>query len=130
MADEDDAGAAAATVDPADRGRLHIADRVVEKVAEQAALDTRGVVGSGSALRRAVGRDYPKVRVEVAGGRVRITVDVAALWPLPLARTTADVRGAVTDRVQELVGLHVDSVDVHAARVVLDDRARPAGRVR
>jgi uncharacterized alkaline shock family protein YloU len=115
--------------DAAERGRLHIADRVVERVAGQAARETDGIVAVGSTLDGAVGRRYPKVDAEVAGGRVRITVEVATLWPIPLARATGDVRAAVTERVEHLVGLQVDSVDVHAAKVVLDDRARPARRV-
>ncbi len=116
--------------DPGDRGRLRIADRVVERIAVQAAHEVDGVVRAGSTLDRALGRRYPKADAEVAGDRVRVTMQVATVWPTPLTRAAREVRAAVTEHLSTMVGMHVDSVDVHAAKVVLDDGEQPARRVR
>lgn len=103
--------------DPADRGRLDVADRVVERVAGIAACEVSGVRSVGSGLGGVVGRQYPKVKAQVAGGHARIQLDIAVDWPVPLASTAAQVRDHVRDRLTTLVGLAVDAVDVTVATV-------------
>ncbi|MEW1952772.1 Asp23/Gls24 family envelope stress response protein [Terrabacter sp. NPDC080008] len=103
--------------DPAQRGRLDIAERVVERVAGIAACEVAGVRSVGSTLEGVVGRQYPKVRAEVAGGHARLSLDIAVSWPVPLARTAAEVREHVGDRLAALLGLKVDAVDVTVATV-------------
>jgi uncharacterized alkaline shock family protein YloU len=111
--------------EPADRGRLTIADRVVERVAVYAAAEVDGVARVGSTLEHAVGRRYPKADAQVAGQRVRVSVEIAVEWPAALSQVTGSVRRTVRDRVESLVGLEVDAVDVTAAKVVqLDPRTR------
>lgn len=107
-----------ARAEPADRGALEIADRVVQKVASIAAGEVRGAVSTGSGFDQLLGRRYPNAAATVAGGRVRIRVDIAVAWPYPLARVCAQVRDHVRARVTDLVGLTVDAVDVTASKVV------------
>jgi uncharacterized alkaline shock family protein YloU len=103
--------------DPAERGRLDIAERVVERVAGIAACEVRGVRSVGSSLEGMVGRQYPNVKAQVAGGHARINLDIAVTWPVPLARTASEVRDHVGDRIAGLLGLTVDAVDVTVATV-------------
>ncbi len=104
--------------DPASRGRLTIADRVVERVATRAAGEVGQVVSTGSGLDNVLGHRYPRADATVAGDRARIQVQVAVAWPAPLAQVCASVRDHVRTRVGDLVGVQVDAVDVTAAKVV------------
>lgn len=115
-------GPTATATAPEDRGRLEIAEQVVERVAAIAACEVPGVRRVGSGLEGVVGRRYPKVRAQVAGGHVRVRVDVAVGWPAPLARTAAAVRTRVRERLSALVGLTVDVVDVTVATVAVPTR--------
>jgi uncharacterized alkaline shock family protein YloU len=117
--------------EPGERGSLVIKDRVAERIAQAAALDVTGVAptaASTSAVGAALGRGYPRVDCDVAGGRVRAHVEIVGLWPTPAARLGADVRAAVTEQLQRLAGLHVDAVDVSLVNVVLPT-ASPRRRV-
>lgn len=103
------------------RGNLVIKDQVVQRIAEAAALQVPGVAPAAqgtSTVGAAMGRAYPRVDCDVAGSRVRARVEIVGLWPSPAARLGADVRDAVTEQLQRLVGLHVDAVDVSIAKVV------------
>lgn len=119
-------GATAATVhqssgdvsEPGERGRLDIAEQVVEHVATIAAGEVRGVRTVGSSLSSVVGRQYPKAKAQVAGGHARVHLDIAVAWPSPLASTAAVVRDRVRDRLHSLVGVTVDAVDVTIASVM------------
>ena len=114
--------------DPAVRGSLTVHDRVAERIATRAALDTAGVRSRSSGLDRVTGRSTPRTRVSIAGGRVRASVDVAVPWSYQLSTVGAAVRGNVTWALAQLAGLHVDGVDV-AVEVVARD-ATAARRVR
>lgn len=112
--------------EPATRGRLRIADRVVERIATHSAAGIAGATRSGSTLTGVVGRQFPKASAQIAGSRVRISVDVAVLWPHSLPQVTAAVRDAVAAEVHRLAGMQVDAVDVTAARILHepDDQSR------
>ncbi len=108
-------------VDPGERGSLIIKDRAVQRIAEAAALGVPGVVParqSTNSLNAALGRAYPRVGCDVAGGRVRAEVEIVGLWPTSAPQLGAQVRQAVTDQLQLLAGLRVDAVDVTIAKVV------------
>ncbi|MGX6607463.1 Asp23/Gls24 family envelope stress response protein [Micromonosporaceae bacterium Da 78-11] len=112
-----DAGA----IDPSERGSLTIKDRAVQRIAEAAALGVPGVVPaahSTNAVNTALGRAYPRVDCDVAGGRVRADVEIVGLWPTSAPQLGAQVRQAVTDQLQALAGLRVDAVDVTIAKIV------------
>lgn len=100
------------------RGRLVVADRVVERVATIAAAEVEGVVRSGSGLDRALGHQYPRAAATIAGDRAKVQVEIAIAWPYPLAEVSADVRRTVRSRLEGLVGLTVDAVDVTTAEIV------------
>jgi uncharacterized alkaline shock family protein YloU len=112
------------------RGSLVVKDRVVERIAEAAAVRVPGVAPAAagtSTVGAALGRGYPRVDCDVAGGRVRAHVEIVGLWPTPAARLGAQVRAAVAADLHHLVGLRVDAVDVSIAKVV---RATTAPRRR
>ena len=105
-------------LDRAQRGRLVIADRVVERIAAIAAGEVAGVVKAGSGLDQVLGHRYPKASATLAGNRTRIHVEIAVAWPHPLGQVCAQVQDEVRDRVTKLAGVRVDAVDVTAAKVV------------
>lgn len=120
--------AEAVSVDPAQRGTLSIADRVIDKMAAEAASSVDGIVRTGSTLEKFVGRKLPKASSTVRGDQARVRVDVAVLWPMPLAQVAADVRSSVSDTVTRLAGLNVSAVDVTVDRVE-QVQTHPARRV-
>ncbi|MCG7284539.1 hypothetical protein MHY85_00965 [Cellulomonas sp. ACRRI] len=101
-------------------GRVTIADRVVARVARRAAERASTPVRHGP-----VGRDLPRVDVEVAGRRVRVAARVAGTWPEPAADVASRVAAAVRGELEALVGVRVDDVLVTVEAVVA---AAPAGR--
>ena len=103
--------------DPGRRGSLSIADKVIDKLAEQATVAVDGVVPTGSGLEKFVGRQLPKVSSSVRGDQARVNVDIAVRWPMPLADVAADVRSAVAGVVTSLAGLDVTAVDVSVSRI-------------
>lgn len=112
------AGDSVAPAEPAQRGRLVVADRAVEKIAIAAASEISGVQSAGSTLDGVIGRAYPQADVQVAGGHAKVSLELAVTWPSPLAPTTAAVRDRVRDRLETLAGLRVDRVDVTVAKLV------------
>lgn len=116
--------------DPGARGSLDVADRVLERIATRAVREVDGVAPSASGgLGGLFGSGYPSVEVEHAGARVRVQVDVAALWPRPAAAVAAGVRSAVARRLSELAPVRVDAVSV-TVRDVVRPRPRQEARVR
>lgn len=117
-------------VPAAQRGGTRIADRVVAKVASQAAKEA---LRSGSGTRFVpAGRRYaPRASVSVQEdkARVRITVDLG--YPSDIGALCAAVRRQVAQRVGELVGMEAREVAVQVERLhsrYLDGEA--LGRVR
>ncbi|MEJ5946632.1 Asp23/Gls24 family envelope stress response protein [Pseudokineococcus basanitobsidens] len=122
------AGPASGADDPGDRGGLDVADRVLERIARRAVGEVDGVAPSASGgLAGLLGSGYPSVEVQHAGGRVRVLVDVASLWPRPAASVAAGVREAVARRLSELAAVRVDAVQVTVRDVV---RPRPPQEAR
>lgn len=105
--------------DPGRRGRLHVADRALQRIAVRAAEGVDGVlpaaVGRVAGL---LGSGLPAVELERAGRHVRVQVDVAIRWPAPAPRVTAQVRDAVSAQVARTAGLVVDAVSVTVRDVV------------
>ena len=131
MADYVEAGRSpGARSDPGERGRLRVADRVVERVAAYAAAEVQGIATIGSTLEAAVGRRYPKANADVAGDRVRVTVEVATVWPTVLSVAADEVRRTVRERLEGYLGLQVDGVDVHAGKVIYGKAETRQRRVR
>jgi uncharacterized alkaline shock family protein YloU len=107
--------------DPGWRGRLLIKDRAVQRIAEAAALSVTGVAPadkSTNAVNAALGRAYPRVDCDVAGGRVRAELEIVGVWPTSAPLLAGQVRDTVTDQLERLAGLTVDAVDVTIAKIV------------
>ncbi|CAN5293028.1 hypothetical protein BH18ACT9_BH18ACT9_00180 [soil metagenome] len=109
---------AEALPEPAERGKLTISPRVVERVATMAAREVDGVVPVTSTLDRLASRSLPKADAHLAGQRTRIQMSIAAAWPKPLPEVAAAVRDRVSERVASLVSLTVDGVSVEVSSVV------------
>jgi uncharacterized alkaline shock family protein YloU len=110
--------------EPGERGRLDIRDRAVEHLVAAATLTAPGVHRHGSGIGRLVGRELPRVTVDVAGDHVRATVEVAATWGQHLATVAAAVRDAITRTLATDGGLVVDGVTVHVAAIIEPDSTR------
>lgn len=109
--------AASGSIAAADRGRLVIADKVVERIATIAAGEIEWVGDPTSGWTRVIGRGLPRATAKVAGGRTRVLVQVAGAWPAPLASMASAVRDHVNERISTLTGVTVTAVDVTVADV-------------
>lgn len=120
----------ALSTDPGERGSLHIADRVVERVAAYAVTL---VAGAGAAPRRVLGVDVgereagdrPNVTAQVDGDTAAVTASIAVRWPLPVRDVVAEIRRRVRTEVARTTDVQVDHVDVEVVSMdVTDRRAR------
>ncbi len=124
-------GRAGNRVDPAIRGRLLIADRVVEKIAAEAAL---GVESVGGLRRRLPGRAWsaddrpPLVSARVGRGTARISMSLSIRYPARIMEICEGVRTRVTRHVADLAGLRVTHLDIDV--YALDLGSDPGARVR
>jgi uncharacterized alkaline shock family protein YloU len=98
-------------VPPAERGATRIADRVVAKIASQAAREAVGTLPPDA--------DRPSASVvvhrEVAHVRVHIELD----YPCDIGARCRKVRHQVVERVGSLVGMQVPEVVVQVERLHL-----------
>ncbi|MFD8235689.1 hypothetical protein ACFV20_27875 [Streptomyces sp. NPDC059696] len=98
-------------VPPGERGGTRIADRVVAKIASQAAREAVGTLPPGA------GRPSASVVVhhEVAHVRVNVELD----YPCDIGARCRSVRHRVVERVEALVGMQVPEVVVQVERLHL-----------
>ncbi|WP_455360974.1 Asp23/Gls24 family envelope stress response protein [Streptomyces sp. SYSU K21746] len=92
-------------VGAAERGATRIADRVVAKIAAQAAREALDAVPAGGSA------PHASVTVHRDTARVRITVDLG--YPSDIGGQCASVRRQVAQRVHALAGMEVPEVAVH-----------------
>ncbi|GHF30124.1 hypothetical protein GCM10018772_64560 [Streptomyces fumanus] len=110
-------------VPPGERGATRIADRVVAKVAAQAAREAVGQLPPDAARPQAT----VVVRHEAARVRVHLELD----FPSDVGARCGRVRHRVVQRVGALTGLRVPEVTVHVERLHLAAEYRaPQGRTR
>jgi len=112
--------------DPADRGETLIHDRVVQRIVSASAAE---VSGTGGAQRRVLGvavsgADRPVAQADVNGNVVTARVSLSMSYPSPVREIAAQVRGRVSQRVEELTGLRVAEVDVVVDALVPDVEPR------
>ncbi|MFK8908195.1 hypothetical protein [Streptomyces sp. YS-3] len=112
-----------ARIAPAERGATRIADRVVAKIAAQAAREALGAPPEGGSAPHAA----VTVHQEVA--RVRVSLELG--YPSDLGAQCGAVRRQVAERVRALAGMEVPEVAVqierlHAAHTGTGDRGRIA----
>lgn len=98
-----------------DRGRLVVADRVVEKIASQAATEIDRATGAprrvlGVALGSADERPQVSARVDWPVATVSVVMSVA--WPAPVLEVTEQVRRHVEEQLATLAGVRTAGVDI------------------
>ncbi|WP_329340683.1 hypothetical protein OG866_33910 [Streptomyces sp. NBC_00663] len=96
-------------VPPAERGATRIADRVVAKIASQAAREAIGEVPDEAAP--------PHAGVVVHHDVVRVRVHLELGYPTDVGARCARVRRHVVERVRALVGMEVSEVAVQVERL-------------
>ena len=102
---------------PEDRGRTTIDDRVIEAMAARITVEEPGV---GGAARRVLGvavtgedaDKAPRVDATVAGEVVSLRVRLSVTYPTPVHAVTDRVRRRLVDRLGELTGKRIGTVDV------------------
>ncbi|MGV9453232.1 Asp23/Gls24 family envelope stress response protein [Streptomyces sp. NPDC003635] len=99
----------AAVVPPAERGATRIADRVVAKIASQAAREALGPLPGAASP--------PHAGVVVAHGTARVRVHLELDYPTDIGARCAAVRRHVAQRVGALVGMEVPEVAVQVERL-------------
>lgn len=109
------------------RGRLVLAERVVEKIAGQAATEVAAASGrSGGFL--GIGADADpaaraKVDVTLSGESADLSLALGIAYPGSIRRAVQQVREHVTERVETLTGVDVHRVDVEVAFLTTSDAA-------
>lgn len=110
-------------IEPAERGATTIADRVVAKIAAQAAREALPRVPEGGTQPRAM----VTVHHDVAHVRVSLELD----YPSDIGRQCGAVRRRVTQRVNALAGMEVPEVVVQVERLhSVHSRTAAQGRIR
>jgi uncharacterized alkaline shock family protein YloU len=118
-------------------GKTVIDDGVVAKVAGIAAREVSGVHALGGGAARAIGairsaigsEDHSQgVKVEVGERQVAADVVIVADYPVPLQEVAEGVRTAVSDAIQQIVGMEVAEVNVTIQDVFIpgDDDSKDA----
>jgi uncharacterized alkaline shock family protein YloU len=112
----------------AERGAIRIADRVVAKVASQAA---REALADAPGAELVPPGTFPQAAVLVRRRVARLRLSVELGYPGDLAAMCRAVRTHVTERVESLTGLPVEAVVVDVERLhSAVTRAVREGRVR
>lgn len=102
-------------------GKTVIDNNVIAKIVGLAARDVDGVHALGGGAARAFGaiRDAINsedlgqgISVEVGDTQVAVDVTIVADYPVPLQKVADNVRTAVIDAIQSLVGMEVPEVNV------------------
>ncbi|MCH1866914.1 Asp23/Gls24 family envelope stress response protein [Nocardioides sp. CFH 31398] len=107
---------------PEERGSLELKTKALAHLAQHAATEVSGTVRSGNAVRRTLGRDYPRASARMDGLQASIELDVAVRWPAPVADIAGRTRDLVLQRTRDLAGIDIRRVDV-TVHVVTDDES-------
>lgn len=111
---------------PRRRGRLVLPERVIRKIASQAASEVATASGRSGGL-LGIGADTsarPQVEVELSAVSADLSIKVGIAYPGSIRAATQQVREHVTRRVEELTGVDVRRVDIEVTFLTtgLDDR--------
>ncbi|HEY3672797.1 MAG TPA: Asp23/Gls24 family envelope stress response protein [Acidimicrobiia bacterium] len=122
-------------------GRIDIADKVVAKIAAQAAVEIpdagaaaprilgRAVSGVGAlGIRRTDLQSTPKTSAEVDGSSVRVELTISVRWPHSVPDVCAAVRRNVIERVTQLAGLQITEVRLDVTDLATEIAAAPRVR--
>lgn len=122
--------AAPFTVPPGERGATRIADRVVAKVASQAAREAVGELPKDAARPYADVVVRPQATEGTYADAARVRVHLELGYPCDIGSRCAAVRRHVVERVGALVGMQVPEVVVHVERLHPVRGQGAAGRTR
>ncbi|MFH8785737.1 Asp23/Gls24 family envelope stress response protein [Streptomyces roseoverticillatus] len=106
------------TLPAGERGATRIADRVVAKIASQAAREALGAAvarGFGAAGGAGAGPPYADVTVHDDIVRVRVAVELG--YPSDIGAQCGEVRRRIAERVKALAGMDVPEVAVTVERL-------------
>ncbi|WP_405678673.1 Asp23/Gls24 family envelope stress response protein [Streptomyces sp. NBC_01511] len=106
----------------AERGATTIADRVVAKIAAQAAREALGGVPDGGVA--------PHAGVLVHNDVARVRIGVELDYPCDIGARCGAVRHQVTQRVSALAGMEVPEVVVRVERLHSAQSRAAQGRIR
>lgn len=114
-------------------GRIEVSDRVVEKIAAQAAVE---IPDAGGAAARVLGRpvpgagrfgirgaglgNLPRVNADVDGELGFLDVELSVRWPAPVGKVTEAVRQQLFKRIDELVGLIIREVNIEVVALIAE----------
>ncbi|MFH8803114.1 Asp23/Gls24 family envelope stress response protein [Streptomyces sp. NPDC017936] len=114
-------GRGPAAVPPGERGATRIADRVVAKIAAQAAREAVGSLPPEAARPHATVVVHPHARLPASGGApveaARVSVHLELGYPTDIGPRCHAVRRHVTERVSALAGMEVPEVSVRVERL-------------
>ena len=105
----------------ATRGRLEIADRVIERIAAQAASEVDRATGTP---RRVLGvsvgspTDRPDVSARVDGPIAIVDVVMSVAWPAPVTKVTEQVRARIVQHLIDFAGVRTVQVDIRVTALV------------
>lgn len=102
--------------EPSQRGRLVIRDKVVQTIAEAAALEIRSVIRTSSPF-NPLSRSLPSAAVTLTPSSARVAVSIATMFDRPLFEVAAEVRDHVAETVTRLTAMAVDVVNVEITSV-------------
>lgn len=120
---------------PAERGATRIADRVVAKIASQAAREVlrgmpRADLVPGERLPRSAASVRPPGRTPGSGpGTARVRLYLELGYPADLREVCAEVRRRVVERVGALANMDVPEVAVEIERLFSAAMAPDQGRI-
>ncbi len=105
--------------------QVQIADDVIAVVAEIAALEVDGIVGTtagkGDFMQALSGKKRPKgVKVEVAEDEVFIDLGVIVKYGAKIQKICKEAQEKVKNSVETMTGLNVISVNIHVVGVHFD----------
>jgi uncharacterized alkaline shock family protein YloU len=117
-----------ARVQPEERGRLTVEDRVVEKVAgyavtfvKDAAAAPRRVLGVN--IGEAKPDDAASVQAKVQDDVASVQATIAVRWPRSVQEVADEVRGQIRSEVMSITGVRVDHVDLEVVSMKLPGSA-------
>lgn len=109
--------------DPGARGRLTIAPRVVERVAQRAVAEVDSAAGSATrvlGIALGAGGDRARVSATVHADAADVTVDMSVTWPASVREVTEQVRSRVVSQLRDLVGIQHAHVEIRVTALVTE----------
>lgn len=117
-------------VEAGERGETRIADRVVAKIAAQAAREALDTAGEGGPTGVPDGGAPPHATVTVHRGSARVRISLELGYPCDIGGRCGAVRRQVVERVRALAGIAVPEVAVQVERLHASELRAAQGRER